>query len=314
AGTYNGSTGQTSCTACAAGTYNGSTGQTSCTACAAGTYTNLTGQSACLACLGNTAATPTTCTACPANTRNNAAHTQCNTYCGNGLFENPNGEGVSEACDGANLNGQTCVSLGYGAGILACQANCTAFNQAACDPCGNGSCEPGETVASCSADCSSCGDGLVTGTEQCDFGANNGTGIGCSATCAASPSFACAANDCCISTSQVASGNWTWVASGLPAAGIVIDFYSDSDIATAKCDNGTLSQCPGACGYPQAGRLTSSSLGNCTTDSNGYCLLPGNQPAGTYLIASPTAGGCSLTFKTVPFNLCYRANGTSYVK
>jgi hypothetical protein len=38
--------------------------------------------------------------------------------CGNGLLD------VGEACDGNNLNGQTCASLGYDGGVLACTNGC----------------------------------------------------------------------------------------------------------------------------------------------------------------------------------------------
>jgi hypothetical protein len=38
--------------------------------------------------------------------------------CGNGQLD------VGEACDGGNLNGQTCASLGYDGGVLACTNGC----------------------------------------------------------------------------------------------------------------------------------------------------------------------------------------------
>jgi len=47
--------------------------------------------------------------------------------CGNGAVEAP------EVCDGANLNGQTCVTQGFaGGGVLACAAGCGSFNTAGC--------------------------------------------------------------------------------------------------------------------------------------------------------------------------------------
>jgi len=47
--------------------------------------------------------------------------------CGDGAIVAP------ELCDGANLNGQTCVTQGFaGGGVLACQAGCNAFNTAGC--------------------------------------------------------------------------------------------------------------------------------------------------------------------------------------
>ncbi|NJK32010.1 MAG: hypothetical protein HC927_06070 [Deltaproteobacteria bacterium] len=38
--------------------------------------------------------------------------------CGNGVIDG------GEACDGGNLNGQTCVSLGFDGGVLSCTAGC----------------------------------------------------------------------------------------------------------------------------------------------------------------------------------------------
>jgi hypothetical protein len=45
--------------------------------------------------------------------------------CGNNVKES------GEACDGTDLAGQTCVSQGFGGGVLSCNANCT-FNTSAC--------------------------------------------------------------------------------------------------------------------------------------------------------------------------------------
>lgn len=52
--------------------------------------------------------------------------------CGNNLRE-----GV-ELCDGTDLNGQTCVSLGFDGGALGCDNTCTAFDTTACYLCDNG--------------------------------------------------------------------------------------------------------------------------------------------------------------------------------
>lgn len=41
------------------------------------------------------------------------------TCCGNSTVESP------EQCDGSSLNGETCVSLGYTSGTLACRATCS---------------------------------------------------------------------------------------------------------------------------------------------------------------------------------------------
>lgn len=53
---------------------------------------------------------------------------QCgtSTTCGNGTVE------AGEQCDGSNLNGQTCQSLGYSGGTLACNSGSCTFNTSGC--------------------------------------------------------------------------------------------------------------------------------------------------------------------------------------
>jgi len=70
--------------------------------------------------------------------------------CGDGTIQASNGE----TCDGANLNGQTCVSQGYYGGTLACEANCS-WDRTSCEAAGR------------------CGDGIIqsSNAETCD-GAN----------------------------------------------------------------------------------------------------------------------------------------------
>jgi hypothetical protein len=46
--------------------------------------------------------------------------------CGNGSREGP------EVCDGADLNAQSCISLGFSGGSLACAGDCSAFDTTAC--------------------------------------------------------------------------------------------------------------------------------------------------------------------------------------
>ena len=123
----------------------------------------------------------------------------CGGKCGDGLVDAMHGE----VCDGANLNGQSCTSLGSGTGELACDATC-GWNYSGCSGiCGNGiiegveGCEDGGTLNGdgCSATCevedgwtcqdgspsvctTICGDGLQRGDEICD-GTNMG-GVYCS--------------------------------------------------------------------------------------------------------------------------------------
>ncbi|MFH2007106.1 MAG: DUF4215 domain-containing protein [bacterium] len=132
----------------------------------------------------------------------------CAELCGN------NAQDPGEQCDGADLDGQTCESLGQGyvGGTLACGADCT-FNTAQCElpTCGNGVLDAGEQcdgillngaqcntvggyiggtllcLPSCSFDLSgcipiSCGDGIVSPGEACDDG-NQVGGDGCNILC-----------------------------------------------------------------------------------------------------------------------------------
>lgn len=95
--------------------------------------------------------------ACPISLPN------CN--CGNGVID------PGEDCDGANLNGETCESLGFHSGTLTCTSSCT-FNTNQCtNPvCGNGTCEWGEDCESCSNDC----EGESTGKPTNRFCCGNG--------------------------------------------------------------------------------------------------------------------------------------------
>ncbi|MEI8364730.1 MAG: chitobiase/beta-hexosaminidase C-terminal domain-containing protein, partial [archaeon] len=69
--------------------------------------------------------------------------------CGNGTIQK------SEQCDGSNLNGKTCVSLGYSGGNLECKSNCS-FDLTTCSNlyCGDRICNNGEDSISCPGDCS----------------------------------------------------------------------------------------------------------------------------------------------------------------
>ena len=114
--------------------------------------------------------------------------------CGNNVIE------AGEACDGADLDGQSCTSLGFDSGTLRCTG--CAFNTASCistgSVCGNGIIETGEVcdgfnvsgftcvdfsaasgTVRCNPDCldydlsgcvadTFCGDGVVNGFETCD--------------------------------------------------------------------------------------------------------------------------------------------------
>ena len=53
------------------------------------------------------------------------------TSCGNGVQQDLNGDGKVEQCDGTDLNGQTCVNLGWEGGTLACNSTC-GFDTSSC--------------------------------------------------------------------------------------------------------------------------------------------------------------------------------------
>jgi hypothetical protein len=50
----------------------------------------------------------------------------CLSVCGNGVRE------PLEVCDGSDLAGETCVTLGFESGTLACNASCSAFDTSGC--------------------------------------------------------------------------------------------------------------------------------------------------------------------------------------
>ncbi|MBI3179003.1 MAG: hypothetical protein HYZ27_05040, partial [Deltaproteobacteria bacterium] len=142
--------------------------------------------------------------------------------CNNGTLD------AGEACDGALLGGETCVTQGFGGGMLACNATCDGFVTTACDPCGNNTLNAGETcdgidhngedcvtlgfaggtlscVLTCDAFdtslCIGCGNDIAQGSEVCDGidlrgqdctnGGFTGGTLACAPTCDAYDTSAC---------------------------------------------------------------------------------------------------------------------------
>ncbi len=52
--------------------------------------------------------------------------------CGDGIIQSPNHIGLFEVCDGANLNGESCQSMGFTEGSLLCHWTCSAFATQTC--------------------------------------------------------------------------------------------------------------------------------------------------------------------------------------
>jgi len=188
-----------------------------------------------------------------------------------------------ELCDGANLDGATCQSAGYGTGILACLGTCVGYDIAGCSgtgTCGNGVIEGAEPcdgdnlgVASCAtedfydgtitcnADCTVntsgcsgyCGDGTLNGAEDCDNGAMGtqtcddfGYYFG-SLTCDSNCAYDSAT---CFERCGDGTINGTEQCDGTQLAGATCfdyGFYSGGLSCDANCDIDS-STCVGSCG------------------------------------------------------------------
>ncbi|MFC1482168.1 RCC1 domain-containing protein [Myxococcota bacterium] len=130
--------------------------------------------------------------ACGPNCLFNTAGCTSIQHCGNGQAE----PSLGEQCDGQDLEGESCQSLGFLGGTLACSTSCT-FNTSACQApltCGNGVKEAGEACdgadlgsatcqslgfvsgpLTCNTDCTynstaceTCGDNVISGNDECD--------------------------------------------------------------------------------------------------------------------------------------------------
>ncbi|MBN2724586.1 MAG: SBBP repeat-containing protein [Deltaproteobacteria bacterium] len=145
-------------------------------------------------------------------------------YCGNGLVEE------NEDCDNENLNNSTCEDFGYQGGTLSCAENCRFdFNicEGEIDTCGDGHLDEGEEcdtdqfaqsscetlglgsgtlkctdlcridTSLCTNQQQFCGDGVITGDEECDL--QNLGGASCLTSGFYSGSISCN-SDCTLNT------------------------------------------------------------------------------------------------------------------
>ena len=90
-------------------------------------------------------------------------------FCGNNVVDKK-----SEKCDGTDLNGETCLSLGFCGGKLGCLNDCSGFDTNKCKPCpvpsvcGNNNIDPGETCDGTDLDSKDCSDfGFCGGSLTC---------------------------------------------------------------------------------------------------------------------------------------------------
>ncbi|MBU1238999.1 SBBP repeat-containing protein [Myxococcota bacterium] len=170
-----------------------------------------------------------------------------------------------EDCEGSNLGGSTCQSLGYNAGTLSCNSDCT-FNLSSCESTGQ------------------CGDGMLQSTyEECDGGELNGYTCGtlpehfyggvlsCTTSCEFDTTSCEAAGFC---------GDNTWQASEECDGGDMHSetctnngFYSGTVSCASNCTVNT-SNCTGYCGdntiqSPQE-ECDGSALNGATCPSRSY--------------------------------------------
>ena len=175
--------------------------------------------------------------------------------CGNGVAEGGNGED----CDGSDLSGASCRSLGFAAGDLSCNADCS-FNTSRCDNNENGF----------------CGDGIVDSpAEQCEGADLNG--VSCQSLGFLAGTLACNP-DCMFDTTSCTNvvdpprcGN------GMVEAG---EDCEGSDLRGETCESlgyegGTLS-CNTDCSYNETACI-SVSTPTCD-DSLRVCANTGNPP------------------------------------
>lgn len=96
------------------------------------------------------------------------------TYCGDNMINGP------DQCEGANLNGATCVSLGFKAGTVSCSLDCT-YNTTGCTNvvCGDAECGLGEDECSCPEDCPDPAPDQCSACECGGLSLNCGCDIGC---------------------------------------------------------------------------------------------------------------------------------------
>jgi hypothetical protein len=223
--------------------------------------------------------------------------------CGDGVVD------ATEVCDGSALEGQSCESLGYGPGVLACAAGCAAFDTRGCaSPCGNGTLEAsevcdganldGQTCAglgfvggdlACAADCAAfdtrgcegtCGDGLLGGDEVCDgdlLGGSDctdvgyyGGALGCRADCAGFDVSGCAGT---CGDQQI---NGEELCDGLALGGAQcadLGYYGGELGCRTDCSGYIEADCVGRCGDQQRNGpevCDGADLGGATCGDFGY--------------------------------------------
>jgi len=101
--------------------------------------------------------------ACKDNCRFDVSRCELTAECGDDVAASP-----YEPCDGSDLDDQTCESLGFFKGTLACMEDCAAFDTAGCTNCGNGAVDGGEACDGANLNQATCeSEGYSGGTLAC---------------------------------------------------------------------------------------------------------------------------------------------------
>ena len=113
--------------------------------------------------------------ACGADCRFDTTNCEFQVECGDESVTPP-----FESCDGADLNGETCVTQGFVDGTLACSADCSTFVTTGCTLCGNGALDDFELC-----------DGSSVGDQTCVTQGFGGGTLSCDASCEAFDTTGC---------------------------------------------------------------------------------------------------------------------------
>ena len=144
-----------------------------------------------------------------------------------------------ETCDNSNLNSQTCVTRGFYAGTLSCNANCQAFDESQCI----GRCGDGTIQAAFSEVC----DGANLNSQTCVTRGYYGGNLACNANCIGFNETDCIAiGKCGDSTIQFGYGE-VCDGSNLNAQTCVSQGYYPGTLSCTNCAF-NLSLCGGRCG------------------------------------------------------------------
>lgn len=122
----------------------------------------------------------------------------CPVDCGDGICGNGVVEGdADEVCDGSDLDGQTCTSLSYLGGTLACGPDCTDFNDADCHSCGDSVIQIPEVCDASNLGGLTCLDvGFLSGTLACSTDCLTHDISGCTNTCEETDCSTCISSAC----------------------------------------------------------------------------------------------------------------------